>query len=36
MKNIKSPYSKMYLVTPAVYEKLLTCLDEKDKKIRNY
>ena len=32
MKNIKSPYSKMYLVTPAVYEKLLSCLDEKDKK----
>lgn len=27
-----SPYSKMYLVTPSVYEKLLTCLDEKEKR----
>ena len=32
MKNFKSPYSKMYLVSPGVYDKLLTCLDEKDKK----
>jgi hypothetical protein len=32
MKPTKSPYSKMYLVTPGVYDKLLTCLDEKDKK----
>lgn len=28
-----SAYSKMYLVTPSVYEKLLTCLDEKEKRI---
>ncbi len=32
MKPSRSPYSKMYLVTPGVYDKLLTCLDEKDKK----
>ena len=32
MKNSNSPYSKMYLVSPGVYDKLLTCLDEKDKK----
>lgn len=32
MKPSKSPYSKMYLVTPGVYDKLLSCLDEKDKK----
>ncbi len=32
MKPLKSPYSKMYLVTPGVYDKLLNCLDEKDKK----
>ena len=32
MKPLKSPYSKMYLVSPGVYDKLLTCLDEKDKK----
>jgi hypothetical protein len=32
MKPSKSPYSKMYLVTPGVYNKLLTCLDEKEKK----
>ena len=28
-KNI-SPYSKMYLVPPNMYEKLLKCLDEKE------
>jgi hypothetical protein len=28
-----SSYSKMYLVTPTVYDKLLKCLDEGDKKI---
>jgi len=28
-----SPYSMMYLVTPAIYEKLLLCIDEGDKKI---
>jgi hypothetical protein len=28
-----SSYSKMYLVTPSVYDKLLKCLDEGDKKI---
>ena len=32
MKALKSPYSKMYLVTTSVYDKLLTCLDEKEKK----
>ena len=26
----KSPYSRMYLVTPAVYEKLKKCIDETD------
>ena len=25
-----SPYAKMYLVSPAIYEKLLRCLDESD------
>lgn len=30
-KNNTSPYSKMYMVGPAVYEKLLNCLDEVDK-----
>jgi len=29
----KSAYSKMYLVTPGVYEKLLKCLDEGDKRV---
>lgn len=33
MKPKVSPYSKMYLVTPAVYEKLLLCLDEGDKRV---
>jgi hypothetical protein len=33
MKPSISTYSRMYLVTPTVYEKLLTCIDEKDKKI---
>src|SRR5574343_221007 len=28
-----SPYSMMYLVTPAIYEKLLLCIDEGDKKL---
>jgi len=28
-----SSYSKMYLVTPSVYDKLLKCLDDGDKKI---
>jgi hypothetical protein len=28
-----SPYSLMYLVTPAIYEKLLLCLDEGDKRL---
>lgn len=31
--SIGSPYSMMYLVTPAIYEKLLLCIDEGDKKI---
>lgn len=31
VKNFSSPYSKMYLVSPAVYEKLLQCLDEPEK-----
>jgi hypothetical protein len=33
MKKTLSTYSRMFLVTPTVYEKLLNCLDEKDKKI---
>ena len=28
-----SPYSMMYLVTPAIYEKLLLCIDEGDQKL---
>ena len=32
-KRIISPYSMMYLVTPAIYEKLLLCIDEGDKKL---
>jgi len=31
--NFTSPYAKMYMVGPAVYEKLLNCLDEVDKKM---
>ena len=32
MKSMKasSPYSKMYLIPPNMYEKLLSCLDEKE------
>jgi len=30
-KNV-SPYQEMYLVPPNMYEKLLTCLHEKEKK----
>lgn len=33
MKPQISTYSRMFLVTPTVYEKLLTCIDEKDKKV---
>lgn len=34
MKNKSvSAYSKMYLVTPSVYEKLLRCLDDGDKRV---
>ena len=33
MKRTLSTYSRMFLVTPTVYEKLLNCIDEKDKKI---
>ena len=33
MKKTLSTYSRMFLVTPTVYEKLLNCIDEKDKKI---
>ena len=29
----KSAYSKMYLVTPGVYEKLLKCLEDGDKRV---
>jgi len=29
----KSAYSQMYLVTPGVYEKLLRCLDDGDKRV---
>ena len=32
-RPIVSPYSMMYLVTPAIYEKLLLCIDEGDKKL---
>jgi len=32
MKGNKSAYSKMYLVTPTVYEKLLSCLDVGEQK----
>lgn len=28
-----SPYSRMYLVTPSIYEKVLACLDESDRKL---
>ena len=31
--SIGSPYSMMYLITPSIYEKLLLCIDEGDKKI---
>jgi hypothetical protein len=34
-QSIKSPYTKMYMVTPSVYEKLLNCIDDKQKKILN-
>ena len=27
----QSPYAKMYLVSPAIYGKLLSCLDDRDK-----
>jgi hypothetical protein len=30
-KHTGSPYAKMYMVGPAVYEKLLNCLDEVDR-----
>jgi hypothetical protein len=33
MKKTLSTYSRMFLVTPTVYEKLLNCIDEKDKKV---
>lgn len=33
MKPHNSAYSKMYLVTPTVYEKLLVCIDEGDKRV---
>lgn len=29
----QSAYSKMYLVTPAIYEKMLKCLDEGERKL---
>lgn len=29
----QSPYSKMYLIPPNMYEKLLICLDEKEKRV---
>jgi len=32
-KTLGSPYSMMYLVTPAIYEKLLLCIDDGDKKL---
>ena len=33
MKKTGSPYSKMYLVSPGVYEKLKNCITEKDKMV---
>lgn len=33
MRSSNSTYSRMFLVSPTVYEKLLTCIDEKDKKV---
>lgn len=33
VKKLISPYSKMYMVGPAVYAKLLNCLDAVDKKM---
>ena len=35
MKTLKSdsPYSKMYLIPPHMYETLLSCLDEKEKRL---
>lgn len=32
LKHKPSPYSKMFLVGPAVYDKMLNCLDEVDQK----
>lgn len=34
-QSIKSPYTKMYMVTPSVYDKLLNCIDENQQKILN-
>ena len=31
MKKAMTPYSKMYMVTPSVYQKLLNCISDKDK-----
>lgn len=33
LKHVRSAYTQMYLVTPSVYEKLLKCLDEGDKRL---
>jgi hypothetical protein len=33
MKNQTTTYSRMFLVAPTVYEKLLSCIDEKDRKV---
>jgi len=29
-KKQQSPYSEMYLVSPAIYERMLSCLDKAD------
>jgi hypothetical protein len=33
VKSSKSVYTRMYLVTPKIYEKLLSCVEEADRKI---
>ena len=30
MATKKSPYSEMYLVSPAIYQRMLKCLDRSD------
>lgn len=35
MKSAISPYSKMFLVTPSVYQKMLNCISEKEQMVTN-